>query len=136
MLRVETYLAQSALNGIGLFINQFAARGTVLWAFDPGLDPAMPLEEVRRRVAGDEVLAHFVRHYAYVDIASPQFVTFNADNERFKNDSTAPNCVVGAAGESIAARDIFPGEELTNNYEDFLLDSEIAIAITWRRRLG
>lgn len=73
-----------------------------------------------------------MKNFGYADIWRPGYITFNIDNERFKNDSTEPNCLVGENGESIAAMDLHEGQELTNDYEDFLIDSEVGISINWR----
>jgi SET domain-containing protein len=134
MLRVKTYLAPSPIEGTGLFLAEPVGAGTVLWAFDEGFDPFVTMEEAVRVASASPSAAEYVRNFGYVDIWRPGYITFNIDNERFKNDSTAPNCIVGESGESIAAMDLRAGQELTNNYEDFLIDSDIGISISWRAR--
>jgi hypothetical protein len=47
-----------------------------------------------------------------------------------------PNCLVESTGEPISARHSLSGQESPNNYGDFLLDSEIAIATTGRAHEG
>ncbi len=134
MLRVRTYLAPSPIQGTGLFLAERVKAGTTLWAFDEGFDPYVTLDEAARIASECTAAAEYVRNFGYVDIWRPGFVTFNIDNERFKNDSIEPNCIVGLNGESIAATDLRAGEELTNDYEDFLIDSDVGIAINWRAR--
>lgn len=134
MLRVKTYLAASSIQGTGLFLGESVRAGSVLWAFDEEFDPVVPIEKVVRALEANPMAAEYVRHFGYVDIARPNYITFNVDNERFKNDSVSPNCFVRDDGASVAAFDLPAGVELTNDYEDFLADSEIGITISWRKR--
>ena len=134
MLRVKTYLAPSAIQGTGLFLGEPVRAGRILWAFDEGFDPIVPLEKVVRALEANRNAAEYVRHFGYADIARPDYITFNIDNERFKNDSISPNCIVDGDGASVAAFDLPAGVELTNDYEDFLSDSNIGISISWRKR--
>jgi SET domain-containing protein len=134
VLRVRTYLASSPIQGTGLFLAQPVKAGTVLWAFDEGFDPFVTIEQARLMAAHSPATAEYVKKFGYEDIWRPGYITFNIDNERFKNDSTEPNCLVGKNGESIGAIDLREGQELTNDYEDFLIDSEFGISISWRAR--
>ena len=68
---------------------------------------------------------------------NPGFVVFNVDDGRFMNDSTNPTCYVSQDGmSSYAIRDLQPGDELTNDYEHFLADSDVSINVDWRDRRG
>ncbi len=135
MLRVKTRLRYSDVHGFGLFADQFIPKDTVVWEFDPGFDPVFPADLVRKRAAEDPVFAAYVAKHAYEEKRNPGFLTFNMDDARFVNDSPTPSLYVDRDGlRSIAVRDLQEGDELTNRYEDFLLDNDVGIAIRWRER--
>jgi len=133
MLRVKTRVGVSAIHGLGLFADEFIPQGTIVWDFDPGFDHRLPIEAVRERAAKDPIFAAFARRAGYEEKHTPNFIIFDFDDGRFMNDSTEPTCYLSGL-QSIAARDIHPGEELTERYEDFLIDNETAVAIRWRMR--
>lgn len=136
MLRVKTKVLSSPIHGLGLYADELIAKDTVLWSYDRDLDPVVPIERVVELCALNPVFADYVRHRGYEDKTLPGLVVFNLDNEQFKNDSTTPNTYVSAENETRASMDIQPGEELTVNYEHFLVDSTIALRIDWRERLA
>jgi len=112
MLTVPTYLAESAIDGIGLFAAEAIAAGTVIWTrqYDRAFLPA----EI------DEMPAHarrFFEQYGYELIAHPGVWFCALDNSRFMNhDPDTPTTTV--QGEVfVAARDIAAGEELTYDYD-------------------
>ena len=80
------------------------------------------------------MFAAYAARYSYEEKRSPGLITFNLDDSRFMNDSPNPSLYVDEQGRSFAARDLQVGDELTNRYEDFLLDSDVALAIRWRKR--
>jgi hypothetical protein len=47
-----------------------------LWAVDPKLDSLAAIDSVSGTGRRDEVLRRVVRHYGYVDIATPGFISF------------------------------------------------------------
>ena len=137
MLRVRTYLSVSALDGTGLFAAEFIPKDALVWTSDAGFDLVYPKAEIAARCQSDPVFAEYVRRYTYEDRMNPGFVVFNVDDGRFMNDSTNPTCFVGEDGmSSYAIRDLQPGEELTNDYEHFLADSDVSINVDWRDRRG
>lgn len=135
MLRVRTRLEFSDINGFGLFADQFIPKDTLVWEFDPGFDPVFPAEIVRKRAGEDPIFAAYAAKYSYEEKRNPGFITFNMDDSRFVNDASAPSLYVDREGlRSFAIRDLQVGDELTNRYEDFLLDNDVALAIRWRAR--
>jgi SET domain-containing protein len=117
MLLVRTHIGPSKIHGIGLFVSEPIAAGTIVWRFtapfDLDLDPSL--------LAGQP--AEFLRillHYGYVDRQLNRYVLC-CDDARFINHSKSPTLVSIPADEphgvDVAARDIADGEELTLDYE-------------------
>lgn len=122
MLLVETYLAPSPLHGIGLFAATRIERGTVIWEFLPGFDQELSKEDIARL---SEASRQRILNYAYYNARKMRFILC-ADDARFMNHSDNPNTVsVGfhngdtKEGRTIAARDIRPHEEITEDYRTF-----------------
>jgi SET domain-containing protein len=133
MLRVKTCLQHSEIHGLGLFAAEFIPKDTLVWDFDPGFDPFFPIDCVRQKAAEDPIFAAYASRYGYVEKSNPGCIAFNVDNSRFVNDSQEPTLYVDEVGiRSFAIRDLQIGEELTNRYDDFLIDSDVSLRITWR----
>jgi hypothetical protein len=102
--------------GFGVFATNFIPKGTITWALDE-LDQIMDrtfidsLDEMRRQI---------VDKYAYQSEEGKYVLCW--DIARFVNHSFHANCVGTAYDFDIAARDIFPGEELTNDYGALIPD--------------
>lgn len=117
MLFVETYLAPSDIDGIGLFAAEDIRSGTVIWRLVPGFDVIVDEVELRKM---PDTARQFMFKYASLSKQLGKYV-LSADDDRFTNHSYTPNRVdvVERAGEevvSIAAYDIQVGEELTEDY--------------------
>ena len=120
MLLVKTRIGPSTINGTGLFADQFIPQGSVIWKFTPGFDLRVTPEELKP--LSEPARESFLKH-CYVSRRSTHYVLC-FDNARFFNHSDHPNVLDSDSPESeegidIAARDIYPGEELTCNYQDF-----------------
>ena len=114
MLRVRTYLAPSAIEGIGLFAEEPIPRGTLIWKHDERFDLSYDLREIDEE---DELLRELLRCYGYQPADAPVFVLCG-DNARFMNHSSKPNA--DDIGDlTIACRDIAKGEEITCDYAKF-----------------
>jgi uncharacterized protein len=120
MLLVKTKIGVSKIDGIGLFADQFIAKGTPVWRFKKGFD-------VRVNKKYPETLSEpaksFFKKYAYQNPKTLNW-TLPADNARFANHSNTANIYCGdnlkdENSADIASRDIQPGEELTNDYREF-----------------
>ena len=114
MLLVKTYLAASAVHGIGLFAAEPIAQGTTIWRFDPRIDRRFTAEE---RVALPEPARSFIARHAYPEEVGSDVYLVDGDHARFMNHSDTPNtdCVV----DTVATRDITAGEELLCDYRQF-----------------
>jgi uncharacterized protein len=128
MLLVKTYLAQSQIEGLGLFADEDIPMGTHVWNFDAKIDLAVEADFIEElSLAAKE----YFEKYAYLDVKLKKYVVCG-DDARFVNHSDAPNLVetyvVGQEhGVDRASRDIKKGEELTCDYRAF--DSDFGIKL-------
>jgi SET domain-containing protein len=120
MLLVRTRLGASPIQGLGLFADEFIPKGTIVWEFVPGFDLAVAPEDLAR--LSMPALSQF-RKYSYLDRNLGKYVLC-FDDARFMNHAEQPNlddvsAFQNGMGVTIAARDIFPGDELTCDYSTF-----------------
>jgi SET domain-containing protein len=116
MLLIETYVAPSKIEGLGLFAAAPIMKGAPIWRFDPILDQIIPVEILDRYPPG---VRDFIRKYTYVPRGTQGFRVLDCDNGRFMNHSDDPN--TDNSGETtVATRDIAMGEEITCSYADFI----------------
>lgn len=116
MLLIPTYVAPSAIEGVGVFAEAPVAAGAVIWRLDPALDRLIPRDEVERL---DPLIQRFVERYSYPSPHDPKLLIVELDNGRFMNHADAPNTRFSDPDVGITLRDIAPGEELTCNYAEF-----------------
>ena len=114
MLLLKTYLAVSAVHGIGLYAAEPIAQGTVIWRFDDRIDRRLTRQE---RETLPEPARSFVATYAYPEAVGSDVYVLDGDHARFMNHSDRPNtdCEI----DTIATRDIAEGEELLCDYRQF-----------------
>ena len=104
-LRVKVEVRQSTIHGKGLFALERIPVGAIVWAYDSKVDRVQPIEEPNGY--------SWRTNLGYV---------VPGDNARFINHSNTPNLsTTPGLTPTIAARDIEPGEELTECY-DYDLD--------------
>ena len=116
MLLVPTYVAPSAIEGVGVFAEAPIPAGTLIWRLDPALDRLI----ARDAVAGLEPLfQRFVERYSYPYPHDPELLIVELDNGRFMNHSDAPNTLFSDPDAGFTLCDIAAGEELTCNYAEF-----------------
>ncbi len=96
--------------GIGVVATEFIPKGTITWALDP-LDQVFPPEEILNM---KPFFRNFIDKYAYRDQSGNHVLCW--DHSRFVNHSYHSNCISTAYNFELAVRDIYPGEELTNDY--------------------
>ena len=112
MLRVPTTLEPSTIDGTGLFAARHIKKGELVWRFDEGLD---------RRIALADYAAMEKRTQAFLDKYGNRMnghITVSLDNTRFWNHSDKPNLQAGEERDIVAARDIYPDEEMTLDYRE------------------
>ena len=114
MLLVKTKKGVSAIHGIGLFADEFIPEGRAIWIFHPGFDQRWPSSALTDL---PEPARAQLEHYGYTNMVGD--LVLCADDARFFNHSSDPNTkdVAGSEeGITVAARDIFPHEEITCDY--------------------
>ncbi len=122
MLLVDTYVGQSAIEGVGVFSVAPIAKGTVIWRLEPSFDRLIPRDQYESAPA---YLKSLLDRYAYPSPDNPEFIVYEVDNGRFMNHSETPNTDFSDTGGAVAVRDIKAGEELTCNYNDFFTGYEL-----------
>jgi hypothetical protein len=98
------------LVGYGVVAKAFIPKGTITWVLDE-FDRKFTQKEFE---AFDGTYQDILQTYSYRD-NNGEFVLC-WDNARFVNHSFNANCLTTAYDFELAIRDIFPGEQLTDDY--------------------
>lgn len=122
MLLVSTYVAASAVEGVGVFAGEPIKKGDAIWRFEPTFDRLIPVDKY---LSSPPYLKELLDRYAYPSPDKPDFIVYEVDNGRFMNHSETPNTDFSEFGGAVALRDIKAGEELTCNYADFFTNYEL-----------
>ena len=120
MLFVKTKVAKSKIHGLGLFAEEFVSKGALIWRFTPGFDLRFSREEI---LEFPRLLQDYLSKYAWKSKKSGLYC-FASDNDKYCNHCDDPNALSEyIAGEeevvTKAVRDIYRGEEITENYSTF-----------------
>jgi uncharacterized protein len=102
--------------GYGVFATKFIPKGTITWAldeFDQIFDPEVLLTVDRHR-------RELLQKYAYRNQEGKYILCW--DLGRYVNHSFHANCIGTAYEFEIAIRDIYPGEQLTDDYGSLNVD--------------
>ncbi|RNB91075.1 SET domain-containing protein-lysine N-methyltransferase [Brevibacillus fluminis] len=102
--------------GYGVFATQFIPKGTIVWALDD-LDQILEEKAVNELEPLRQVN---VKKYSYRNQHGKYVLCW--DNGKFVNHSFRPTCAATAYEIELASRDIYPGEELTDDYGTLNLD--------------
>lgn len=116
MLLFRSYVAASAIEGVGVFTSEDIAKGAQIWRPDPILDVIIAESEIDLL---PEWTKEFVMRYGYPSNGRKNSVVIEADNGRFMNHSLNPNTDFKTPQIGIAICDIPAGQEVTCNYGDF-----------------
>jgi hypothetical protein len=104
--------------GFGVFATQFIPRGTITWVRDE-LDRVIPAG----RLAGlPPAYRELLDRYTFRDDSGQHILCW--DLGRFMNHSCDPSCLGPASDFEVAVRDIYPGEELTDDYGALYLQAD------------
>jgi hypothetical protein len=96
--------------GLGVFATKLLPKGTVTWVQDK-------LDRVYTPMKADnlgEEYQNIIEKYAFRNNKGEFVLCW--DNSRYVNHSFNSNCITTPYNFEIAVRDIFPGEELTDDY--------------------
>ena len=115
MLKIETFVDKSPIEGLGVFTKNFVKKGEVVWQFNHCFDIVFSREKIEKMT---DVELRLMEQYAWMD--SDGSYILSVDNDRFMNHSSTPNVVNASEDISVASRDILPGEELTADYKSLV----------------
>jgi SET domain-containing protein len=116
MLLINSYVAASDIEGVGVFAVEPIKSGALIWRLEPWLDRLIGLSTV------DIYPAHFkqfLERYAYQLEGYEDLLVLEGDNGRFMNHSETPNTSYREIVKGYALQDIAAGEELTCDYAEF-----------------
>jgi SET domain-containing protein len=116
LLVVKTYIASSAIEGVGVFAAEPVAKGAVIWRTDSAFDMLVPIATYRSAAPH---LRELLERYAYPSADRPGFLVYEIDNGRFMNHATKPNTDFASFGVGTAIRRIHAHEEITCDYAQF-----------------
>ncbi|HSD93091.1 MAG TPA: SET domain-containing protein [Methyloceanibacter sp.] len=116
MLTVSTYLAPSAIQGLGVFAGEFIERGRLFWSLNPKFDIFVYPHEIGTYPPH---LQDYIARYTYPHLEMPGVVILDCDNGKFMNHSLSPNTDFRIFDRGYALVDIAAGEEITCNYHEF-----------------
>jgi hypothetical protein len=102
--------------GYGVFATKLIPKGTITWVLDD-LDQIL---EPSRVESLDPLRKQDVLKYSFRNQDGQYILCW--DKARFVNHSFHANCVGTAYDLELAARDIYPGEQLTDDYGTLNLD--------------
>ena len=129
MFRVPTYVARSSIHGFGVFAAVSIPEGTIIWQFDEETDWMLTEEEM---AAFPEKLRDQMEAWTYQNEEGAYILC--ADGAKFMNHSFEPNCDDRGWVETVAARDIEAGEELTCDYREFDMKSKENGLVEYQQR--
>lgn len=96
--------------GYGVIATRFIPMGTITWIFDP-LDQVFTPGQIAKLAP---IFQDKLNTYSYRDHDGNFILCW--DHSRFVNHSFHSNCISTAYNFELAVRDIYPGEELTDDY--------------------
>lgn len=96
--------------GFGVVATQFIPKGTITWVLHQ-FDQIFTPEKVKSMPLNDREIIY---KYAYPNNEGNYILCW--DHARYINHSFRSNCVSTAYEFELAVRDIYPGEELTDDY--------------------
>lgn len=120
MMLVKTTVKPSKIHGLGVFADEPASKGAVIWKFTPGFDLRFTREQI---LSFPPLIQIYLYKYGWRGKKSKLYC-LASDNGRYFNHSENPNCRSRhQEGEeeiiTLALRDIAAGEELTDDYNSF-----------------
>ena len=113
MLLVKAWVGVSKIHGFGLIAHEFIPKGTVVWKLIRGFDVVLSEDELVRLPSSTQ---EQIRYYGFFHPELKRHI-FCADDDRFTNHSDDANQRF-CGDHAVAVRDIAPGEELTDNYNE------------------
>jgi hypothetical protein len=116
MLMISTYVAPSAIEGLGVFAGEPIGRGQLMWSLNPKFDIFIQMTEIETYPPH---LQDYIARYTYPHLEMPGVVILDSDNGKFMNHSLTPNTDFRIFDKGYALVDIARGDEITCNYYEF-----------------
>ena len=107
--------------GYGVFATRFIPKGTISYIKDP-LEIDIPEEKVP---SFDPDIQQIIEKYAYIDERGHFIISW--DHGKYINHCCNCNTMSTGYGFEIAIRDIYPGEEITDEYGLFNMDQSMPL---------
>lgn len=122
----KTYIDKSKIHGNGVFAGEKIKKGDIVWKFNKIIDKKINKEIFDNL---DELTKFFIEKNGYLD-KSENFYIISGDNDIFSNHSDNPNLIEEKqikeiqieTNNLIASRNIEIGEELTQNYLEYIAE--------------
>jgi uncharacterized protein len=115
MLRIDTYLAQSSVHGMGLFAAKPIAKGEVIWKYDPLIDQIYTKTKFKKLI--DSLDPVVLKQLLSATYKRNETYFYLADNARFINHmEIGYNIFLIDDYTEVAIQDIGEGEEILENY--------------------
>ena len=116
MMLVRSYIAQSEIQGLGVFAGEFIRGGSQLWVLNPKLDIFLYRKEIAMLPAH---MQDYVARYSYPHLEIDGVRIVDCDDGKFMNHSEMSNTDFRVFDRGYALADISAGEEITCNYFEF-----------------
>ena len=116
MMLIRSHVAQSKIEGLGVYADEFIPIGTLIWQLNPNFIATFSRSNL------DVFPSHiqeFVEKYSFPDFENKDLLFVELDNGKFMNHSETPNTDFTEFNKGYALRDISEGEEITCNYYEF-----------------
>jgi SET domain-containing protein len=113
MLLIETYIKESPGKGLGVFTKEFIPKGKLIWEFVGGFD--IKVHKEKYKTLSDVQKKHIDTYFW----KEGDYLYSSCDYSNFQNHSYNPNSIGFGENRMIAARDIYPDEEILVNYYEF-----------------
>lgn len=110
--------------GFGVFATAFIPKGTIVYAKDL-YEVEVSADEYRRL---HPMLQQTIEKYSYIDENGKRIVSW--DTAKYVNHCCHSNTISTGYGFEIARRDIYPGEEITDDYGLFNLEYTMELNCT------
>lgn len=117
MMLIDTFVANSKINGSGIFTKEKIKENTRIWRFDEGYDLVLSPEQLNSMPLWQR---KFFETYCFMNEGK---LYYCCDNARFMNHSEKPNTYEKPDG-TYSSFDIEIGEELTCDYALFGVTQE------------
>ena len=125
MLLVDTFIAPSEIDGVGLFTKEDIKKGQVVWTFNKIFDKR--ITDYDKKELPDHI-QRFIERSGFLDKSG--WWVLDGGNDLLVNHSNDPNLIESGdnpdiSEDLIATRDIKAGEELTENYREWDVKVEL-----------